>query len=147
LPSKAYLQGYLDEREKILRLLWAQGGGVVISGDRHEHGESPLGWTRLISATTLLPPPANSDFDSSSAVIEFSTSPLSFFHQPWKREYEPHWPTDIPIHVQWKGMSRFGRFDFDTTNGLAVDYTLVVDGIEAWKYQWRKGMVVNTTSA
>lgn len=32
-------QGYLEEREKIIEMLWAVGGAVIISGDRHEHGE------------------------------------------------------------------------------------------------------------
>ncbi|ODO09633.1 hypothetical protein I350_01844 [Cryptococcus amylolentus CBS 6273] len=78
--------GYLEEREEILEMLWSSGGAVVISGDRHEH------------ATTLLPPPASSNHPYSSSVIEFSTSPLSFFHQPWTREYIPHPPTDITIY-------------------------------------------------
>jgi alkaline phosphatase D len=101
----------------------------------------------LTIATTLLPPPPNSSHPRNSAVIEFSTSPLSFFHQPWKREYEAHLPTDVPIHVQWEGMSRFGRFDFDTSVGLAVNYTLVVDGEEAWSYTWHKGMDVNSSTS
>ncbi|WWC63026.1 uncharacterized protein I303_105625 [Kwoniella dejecticola CBS 10117] len=65
--------GYLDEREVVLQEPWSVGGAVIISGDRHEH------------ATTLLPPPIDSGYPSDSAVIEFSTSPLSFFHLPWTR--------------------------------------------------------------
>lgn len=37
-------------------------------------------------------------------------------------------------------MSRFGRFDFDTTGGkLGVKFTLVVDGQEDWDFTWIKG--------
>ncbi|WRT66788.1 uncharacterized protein IL334_003751 [Kwoniella shivajii] len=120
--------GYLDEREIILEELWSVGGAVIISGDRHEH------------ATTLLPPPAFSIIPATSAVIEFSTSPLSFFHQPWTREYLPHLPTDVPLHHQWKGDTRFGVFDFDTS-GLhpIVNFKLLVDGEEEWRYAWTKG--------
>ncbi|WVF67424.1 hypothetical protein IAT40_002180 [Kwoniella sp. CBS 6097] len=120
--------GYLDEREEILELLWEAGGAVIISGDRHEH------------ATTLFPPSASSPWPRSSAVIEFSTSPLSFFHLPWKRDYMPHPPTDIPIHHQWKGDSRFGIFDFDTSGPAPrVHFKLVVDGKQSWDYTWEKG--------
>ncbi|OXG76260.1 alkaline phosphatase D [Cryptococcus neoformans Gb118] len=80
--------GYLDEREEILEMLWSSGGTVIISGDHHEH------------ATTLFPPPPTLPHLGSSSVIEFSTSPLSFFHQPWARQYIPHPDTDIPIHLQ-----------------------------------------------
>ncbi|KAL0247456.1 hypothetical protein I308_104495 [Cryptococcus tetragattii IND107] len=119
--------GYLDEREEILEMLWSSGGAVVISGDRHEH------------ATTLFPPPPTSPHRSSS-VIEFSTSPLSFFHQPWTREYIPHPATDIPIHLQWQGNSRFGVFEFDTTGERPkVKFELVVDGEREWEYEWVKG--------
>ncbi|WVQ95011.1 hypothetical protein IAU59_002103 [Kwoniella sp. CBS 9459] len=123
--------GYLDEREEILELLWEAGGAVIISGDRHEH------------ATTLFPPSASSPWPSSSAVIEFSTSPLSFFHQPWKREYIAHLPTDIPIHHQWRGDSRFGVFEFDTSGPAPrVNFKLIVDGRESWDYVWEKGTEV-----
>lgn len=108
-------------------MLWSSGGAVVISGDRHEH------------ATTLFPPPPTSPHRSSS-VIEFSTSPLSFFHQPWTREYIPHPATDIPIHLQWQGNSRFGVFEFDTTGERPkVKFELVVDGEREWEYEWVKG--------
>lgn len=37
-------------------------------------------------------------------------------------------------------MSRFGAFDFDTSGQEPkVDFTLVVDGEEEWKYTWWKG--------
>ncbi|OCF38548.1 hypothetical protein I317_07682 [Kwoniella heveanensis CBS 569] len=107
--------------------LWEAGGAVIISGDRHEH------------AATLFPPSASSPWPTSSAVTEFSTSPLSFFHQPWKREYVPHPPTDIPIHHQWRGDSRFGVFDFDTFGPQPkVHFKLIVDGAESWSYTWEK---------
>ncbi|KAI9637010.1 PhoD-like phosphatase-domain-containing protein [Dioszegia hungarica] len=120
--------GYLDEREEVLEMLWAVGGAVIISGDRHEH------------ATTVLPPSPHSGHPSSHSVIEFSTSPLSYFHQPWLREHVEHRPTDITLHHEWRGMSRFGAFDFDTSGQEPkVDFTLVVDGEEEWKYTWWKG--------
>ncbi|WWC87142.1 uncharacterized protein L201_002028 [Kwoniella dendrophila CBS 6074] len=124
--------GYLDEREIILGELWSIGGAVIISGDRHEH------------ATTLLPPPKDSAYPYSSAVIEFSTSPLSFFHLPWTREYVAHPPTDLPIHHQWKGDSRFGVFDFDTSGEQPqVHFELIVDGEKEWEYDWVKGKSVD----
>ncbi|WVQ83287.1 hypothetical protein IAT38_005426 [Cryptococcus sp. DSM 104549] len=123
--------GYLDEREEILELLWASGGAVVISGDRHEHG------------TTLFPPPASSPHPYSSSVIEFSTSPLSMFYQPWARAYIPHLPTDVPIHVHWEGYSRFGVFDFDTSNGeQKVVFKHMVAGEQEWEFEWVKGREV-----
>jgi hypothetical protein len=30
--------GYLEEREVIFQALWHVGGGIIVSGDRHEHG-------------------------------------------------------------------------------------------------------------
>jgi alkaline phosphatase D len=94
----------------------------------------------LTTATTLLPPPVSSEYPKEHAVIEFSTSPLSFFHQPWKREYQAHLPTDVPIHVEWEGTSRFGVFEFDVTHDYAkVNFTLVVDGQEDWSLLWQKG--------
>ncbi|WWC71166.1 uncharacterized protein I206_105119 [Kwoniella pini CBS 10737] len=121
--------GYLDEREIIMNELWSVGGAVIISGDRHEH------------ATTLLPPRSDSVYPQASAVIEFSTSPLSFFHLPWTREYVGHPPTDIPIHHQWKGDSRFGVFDFDTKGEQPrVHFELIVDGEKEWEYDWVKSV-------
>ncbi|WVW85153.1 hypothetical protein I302_107191 [Kwoniella bestiolae CBS 10118] len=124
--------GYLDEREFILEQLWSVGGAVIISGDRHEH------------ATTLIPPPSDSEYQNTSSVIEFSTSPLSFFHLPWDREYTSHPPTDIPLHHQWEGDSRFGIFDFDTSDSdqPKVEFELVVDGEEEWRFEWTKGVEV-----
>ena len=94
----------------------------------------------LTPATTLFPPPPTSPHPASSDIIEFSTSPLSFFHQPWLREYVPHPPTDLPIHLHWQGHSKFGVFDFDTAGARrAVDFSLVADGMVAWRYRWVKG--------
>lgn len=94
-------------------------------------------------ATTLLPPSPESGYPLSSAVIEFSTSPLSYFHQPWLREHVEHHPTDISLHHEWRGMSRFGSFTFDTSGAEThVNFTLVVDGVDEWKYTWWKGQQV-----
>ena len=43
-------KGYLDEREEVLSLLWDRGGGMIISGDRHEHGESRSRMAPLITS-------------------------------------------------------------------------------------------------
>lgn len=87
-----------------------------------------------------MPPPSNSPHDHSHAVIEFSTSPLSFFHQPWVREHIEHPPTDLTLHHEWEGMSRFGVFQFETTGDkLGLTFKLIVDGEEEWRYEWWKG--------
>ncbi|KAJ8097256.1 PhoD-like phosphatase-domain-containing protein [Lipomyces tetrasporus] len=61
--------GYLWERQLLLEKMWKTDGVVILSGDRHEH------------AATLFPSP-----DGTSKVIEFSTSPLSQFYQPFERQ-------------------------------------------------------------
>ncbi|KAF5344145.1 hypothetical protein D9758_008844 [Tetrapyrgos nigripes] len=116
--------GYLEERQHIFELLWKYGGGVVISGDRHEH------------ATVKFPPPALSGYPEEHTVIEFSTSPLSFFFQPVIREYVTHEPTDITIHHEYYGSSKFGVFEFDSVSEQKwfIKFKLVVDGKEKWDY-------------
>ena len=140
--------GYLDEREEILDLLWRAGGAVIISGDRHEHGtpsrsgrrRGRMGCSTDRPATTLFHPPPASPYPSASAVIEFSTSPLSFFHQPWLREHVSHPPTDITLYHQWRGVSRFGVFDFTADGEVQqVTFKLIVDGTQDWEYTWTKG--------
>ncbi|KAF8875688.1 hypothetical protein CPB85DRAFT_1345424 [Mucidula mucida] len=124
--------GYLDEREEILALLWQAGGGIIVSGDRNEH------------ATVKFPPPPGSGYPMEHTVIEFSTSPLSFFYQPFVREYVEHAETDVTIYQHPKGSSKFGVFDFDSTGTVwTVQFALVVDGVKRWEYvhKWRPSTV------
>ncbi|KAI5199388.1 Metallo-dependent phosphatase [Aureobasidium subglaciale] len=108
--------GYLYEREKILTQMWSVGGGIIISGDRHEH------------ATTEFPSP-----DGTANVIEFSTSPLSQFYQPFVRSYQQVEDTDIEIYSHPKGTSKFGALHFDTSGDIVhVAFELVVDGGTTW---------------
>ncbi|KAJ7248237.1 PhoD-like phosphatase-domain-containing protein [Mycena haematopus] len=117
--------GYLDEREVILQALWRVGGGVIISGDRHEH-----------ATVKFRPPPG---YPESHTVIEFSTSPLSFFYQPFLREYVSH---DETIFNLPQGSSKFGQFLFDSSDEAKwkIGFELIVDGEKAWNYEhvWRR---------
>ncbi|PVH74694.1 PhoD-like phosphatase [Cadophora sp. DSE1049] len=113
--------GYLFERQKMLEAMWRTEGVVVVSGDRHEH------------ATTHFPSP-----DGQSNVIEFSTSPLSQFYQPFERQYRQEEDSDIMVYSHPYGVSKFGVFDFDTTDATVwrVGFGLVVDGVRVWEYEW-----------
>ncbi|KAJ7681143.1 PhoD-like phosphatase-domain-containing protein [Mycena rosella] len=104
--------GYLDEREVIFQALWRVGGGVIVSGDRHEHAAFP----------------------ESHTIIEFSTSPLSFFYQPFLREYVSH---DETIFNLPQGSSKFGQLTFDSSDEKKwmIGFELVVDGEKAWEYE------------
>ncbi|ESK93932.1 alkaline phosphatase family protein [Moniliophthora roreri MCA 2997] len=114
--------GYLDEREEIFRELWAVGGGIIVSGDRHEH------------ATVKFPPPAG-EYPENNAIIEFSTSPLSFFYQPFARDYEDVHETDVTVYQHWKGTSKFGAFELEKE---VARFQLVVDGEVVWEYNHRR---------
>ncbi|CZR58549.1 uncharacterized protein PAC_08441 [Phialocephala subalpina] len=113
--------GYLVERQMILEKMWKTEGVVVISGDRHEH------------ATTKFQAP-----DGKSNVVEFSTSPLSQFYQPFDRQYRQDEETDVMIKYHPFGVSKFGVFNFDTSNATQwkVEFELVVDGVKEWEYVW-----------
>ncbi|KAF7368921.1 Alkaline phosphatase family protein [Mycena venus] len=117
--------GYLDEREVILQALWRVGGGIIISGDRHEH-----------ATVKFRPPPG---YPESHTVIEFSTSPLSFFYQPFLREYVSH---DETIFNLPQGSSKFGQFSFDSSDkeSWVIGFELIVDGQMAWNYEhvWKR---------
>ncbi|KAF8218261.1 PhoD-like phosphatase [Mycena galopus ATCC 62051] len=117
--------GYLDEREVILQALWRVGGGVIISGDRHEH-----------ATVKFRPPPG---YPESHTVVEFSTSPLSFFYQPFLREYVAH---DETIFNLPQGLSKFGQFLFDSSEEARwkIAFELVVNGEKAWNYEhvWKR---------
>ncbi|KAG9959181.1 Metallo-dependent phosphatase, partial [Aureobasidium melanogenum] len=109
--------GYLHERQKILQAMWETQGVIIISGDRHEH------------ATTELP-----SLDGKNKVIEFSTSPLSQFYQPFERMYQQIEDTDIAVYHHPWGISKFGAFHFDTSqeNEWTVEFELIVDGRKVW---------------
>ncbi|KAK9336146.1 PhoD-like phosphatase-domain-containing protein [Lipomyces starkeyi] len=113
--------GYLWERQFLLEKMWATEGVVVLSGDRHEH------------ATTLFPSP-----DGTSKVIEFSTSPLSQFYQPFDRQYRQVEDTDVAMYSHPHGISKFGSLTFDTSSpGIwNLGFELVVNGKNAWSYNW-----------
>ncbi|KAJ7026105.1 PhoD-like phosphatase [Mycena alexandri] len=117
--------GYLEERQVIFEALWRVGGGVIISGDRHEH------------ATVKFSPPH--PYPASHTIIEFSTSPLSFFYQPFLREYVSH---DETIFNLPQGASKFGQLTFDSSDEKTwlVGFQLVVDGQKDWSYShgWRR---------
>ncbi|KAL8284362.1 hypothetical protein RB597_001602 [Gaeumannomyces tritici] len=114
--------GYLWERDVILDVMKETGGAVILSGDRHEH------------ATTMFPAIKLGD----NPVIEFSTSPLNQFYEPFDRYHTQIEDTDVSIHSHPWGNSKFGIVTFDTsTKGwLLVHYDLVVDGKKTWEYDW-----------
>ncbi|KAF5542392.1 alkaline phosphatase D [Fusarium napiforme] len=114
--------GFLWERDSILDITKQNGGAVILSGDRHEH------------ATTLFPAKAKGD----KPVIEFSTSPLNQFYEPFDRFHQQIEETDVSIYSHPWGSSKFGKVTFDTSQAgrLLVHYDLVVDGVKAWEYDW-----------
>ncbi|KAF5606194.1 alkaline phosphatase D [Fusarium subglutinans] len=114
--------GFLWERDSILDTMKQNGGAVILSGDRHEH------------ATTMFPAKTKGD----KPVIEFSTSPLNQFYEPFDRFHKEIEQTDMSIYSHPWGSSKFGKVTFDTTQAdrLHVHYDLVVDGIKVWEYDW-----------
>ncbi|EXA32630.1 hypothetical protein FOVG_16134 [Fusarium oxysporum f. sp. pisi HDV247] len=114
--------GFLWERDSILDTMKQNGGAVILSGDRHEH------------ATTTFPAKAKGD----KPVIEFSTSPLNQFYEPFDRFHKEIEETDVSIYSYPWGSSKFGKVTFDTTQTgrLLVHYDLVVDGVKVWEYDW-----------
>ncbi|KAJ7484337.1 PhoD-like phosphatase-domain-containing protein [Mycena latifolia] len=112
--------GYLEERELIFQALWRVGGGIIVSGDRHEH-----------ATVKFAPPPA---YPESHTIVEFSTSPLSFFYQPFLRDYVSH---DETIFNLPQGSSKFGRLTFDSSieERWTIGFDLVVDGKDTWYYE------------
>ncbi|RSM01234.1 hypothetical protein CEP52_008667 [Fusarium oligoseptatum] len=114
--------GYLWEREQILDTMKRNGGAIILSGDRHEH------------ATTKFPPKNAGE----KPVIEFSTSPLNQFYEPFDRFHKEIEDTDISIHSHPWGTSKFGVVSFDTTkkDRLLLHYDLIVDGGRVWQYDW-----------
>ncbi|TQV95628.1 alkaline phosphatase family protein [Cordyceps javanica] len=114
--------GYLWERDHILDAMRKTDGVVILSGDRHEH------------ATTLFPAKDKDD----KPVIEFSTSPLNQFFEPFDRFHRQIEDTDISVFSYPWGSSKFGAVTFDTSNDrqFTVHYKLIVDGKQVWEYDW-----------
>ncbi|KAL0939822.1 alkaline phosphatase family protein [Colletotrichum truncatum] len=114
--------GYLWEREQVLDMMRRTDGVVILSGDRHEH------------ATTIFPPGRK----GGKSIIEFSTSPLNQFYEPFSRFHEQIEDTDVSVHSHPWGNSKFGVVFFDTSrqDRLQVDFDLVVDGEKTWNYTW-----------
>jgi alkaline phosphatase D len=71
-------------------------------------------------------------------VIEFSTSPLNQFFEPFSRYHREVEDTDVSIFNYPWGNSKFGFVKFDTSDPLRLElgYKLVVDEQEVWTYQW-----------
>ncbi|KAK1638580.1 PhoD-like phosphatase-domain-containing protein, partial [Colletotrichum phormii] len=115
--------GYLWERDMILEMMRQTDGVIILSGDRHEH------------ATTIFPPASDK---GGKSVIEFSTSPLNQFYEPFDRFHRQIEDTDISVYSHPWGNSKFGRVTFDTSEEgrWTVDYELIVDGHQVWNYTW-----------
>ncbi|KAL4886452.1 PhoD-like phosphatase-domain-containing protein [Aspergillus karnatakaensis] len=115
-----YWAGYLTERREILEVMWETEGVLIITGDRHEH------------ATTAFPAPGTND----TRVIEFSTSPLSQFVNPFVKDYSQVDESDRAIYYHHEGLSKFGSFTFDTSDSKVwtMEFELIVDGEKAWSY-------------
>ncbi|UQC81170.1 PhoD-like phosphatase [Colletotrichum lupini] len=115
--------GYLWERDMILEMMRQTDGAIILSGDRHEH------------ATTIFPPTSDK---GGKSVIEFSTSPLNQFYEPFDRFHRQIEDTDVSVYSHPWGNSKFGRVSFDTSEEgrWTVDYELIVDGRQVWNYTW-----------
>ncbi|KAK8091505.1 PhoD-like phosphatase-domain-containing protein [Apiospora hydei] len=115
--------GYLHEREMIFKWMRETDGVVLLSGDRHEH------------TTTLFPPPSGQE---GKTLIEFSTSALNQFYEPFDRFHVPVQGGDEAVYNHWRGNSKFASISFDTTEPgrWAVQFDLIVDGEKVWDYEW-----------
>lgn len=71
-------------------------------------------------------------------MIEFSTSPLNQFYEPFDRFHRQIEDTDVSVYSHPWGNSKFGRVSFDTSEEgrWTVDYELIVDGRQVWNYTW-----------
>ncbi|KAK1563980.1 PhoD-like phosphatase-domain-containing protein [Colletotrichum navitas] len=115
--------GYLWKRDIVLDMMRQTDGVIILSGDRHEH------------ATTVFPPPNDK---GGKSIIEFSTSPLNQFFEPFDRFHRQIEETDVSVYSHPWGHSKFGKSSFDTAtpNHLRVEYDLIVDGNKVWNYLW-----------
>lgn len=70
-------------------------------------------------------------------VIEFSTSPLSQFYQPFERTYSQVEDSDVMVYSHPWGNSKFGIFEWDTRSDdrgeWRMKFELVVDGVKVWE--------------
>ncbi|KAI7914218.1 hypothetical protein M0657_009617 [Pyricularia oryzae] len=114
--------GYLHEREMIYEWMRETDGVLLLSGDRHEH------------TTTVFPPPSG----KGKTLIEFSTSALNQFHEPFDRFHVATNGDDHAVYNHYKGNSKFASISFDTTDPMRwrVNFDLVVDGEKVWEYEW-----------
>ena len=71
-------------------------------------------------------------------VIEFSTSPLSQFFEPFERLHKEIEDTDVSIFAHAFGNSKFGFITFDTSDPEVweIHYDLIVDGKKIWQKDW-----------
>ncbi|KAK8075966.1 PhoD-like phosphatase [Apiospora phragmitis] len=114
--------GYLHERETIFGWMRETDGVVLLSGDRHEH------------TTTLFPDPSG----QGRTLIEFSTSALNQFYEPFDRFHVPEQGGDQAVYNHYSGNSKFASISFDTTDPKRwkVQFDLIVDGEKVWDYEW-----------
>ncbi|KAK8123364.1 PhoD-like phosphatase [Apiospora kogelbergensis] len=114
--------GYLHEREMIFEWMRNTEGVLLLSGDRHEH------------TTTLFPPPSG----EGKTLLEFSTSALNQFHEPFDRFHVPVQGGDEAVYNHYSGNSKFASIAFDTTDPgqWMVRFDLIVDGEKVWDYEW-----------
>ncbi|KAK7990300.1 hypothetical protein PG990_014580 [Apiospora arundinis] len=114
--------GYLHERDMVFEWMRETDGVLLLSGDRHEH------------TTTLFPPPSG----EGKSLIEFSTSALNQFYEPFDRFHVPVQGGDEAVYNHYSGNSKFASISFDTTDPgrWVVQFDLVVDGEKVWDYDW-----------
>ncbi|KAK8057090.1 PhoD-like phosphatase-domain-containing protein [Apiospora saccharicola] len=118
--------GYLHEREVIFGWMRETDGVVLLSGDRHEH------------TTTLFPPPSGGGQVEGKTLIEFSTSALNQFYEPFDRFHVPVVGGDEAVYNHYSGNSKLASISFDTTDPgrWSVQIDLIVDGEKVWDYAW-----------
>ncbi|PVH97468.1 Metallo-dependent phosphatase [Periconia macrospinosa] len=114
--------GYLHEREILFDWMRETDGVLLLSGDRHEH-------------TTTLFPSASGE---GKTLIEFSTSALNQFYEPFDRFHVPIVGQDKAVYNHYTGNSKFASLSFDTTDPLSwtIKFDLIVDGEKVWDYGW-----------
>ncbi|KAH8647394.1 PhoD-like phosphatase [Xylariales sp. PMI_506] len=122
--------GYLWEREIVFQMMRATNGVIILSGDRHEH------------ATTVFPAPGA----GGTGIIEFSTSALNQFYEPFDRFHREIEKTDQSISNFYKGNSKFAALSFDTSDPAkwVTHFELVIDGEVVWSYNWEVERLTDT---
>lgn len=71
-------------------------------------------------------------------LIEFSTSALNQFYEPFDRFHVPVVGGDEAVYNHHSGNSKLASIAFDTTDPgrWVVQFDLVVDGEKVWDYEW-----------